>query len=46
MIDIITGKKRRKKRRSGYGEDYKIIKEKQTYDREYIPIADRHIDGA
>ena len=45
MIDIITGK-RRKKRRSKYGEDYKIISEKRERKEEYIPIADRHIDGA
>lgn len=45
MIDIVTGK-RRKKRRSKYGDDYKIVYEKREQKEEYIPIADRHIDGA
>lgn len=45
MIDLNTGK-RRKKRRNRYGDDYEIIKEREQRDKKYIPIADRHIDGA
>ncbi|MEE0085361.1 MAG: hypothetical protein UE068_14145 [Paludibacteraceae bacterium] len=44
MLDIITGKRR--KRKKHYGDDYKIIKEKREREEKYIPIADRHIDGA
>lgn len=44
MIDITTGKRR--KRRKKYGDDYRIVYEKREQKDEYIPIADRHIDGA
>lgn len=38
-------KRRRKRHRAFYGEDYSIIRERKER-KEYIPIADRHIDGA
>ena len=49
MDDSDLIKRQRRRRRRRYGEDYSIIRDREngsSRKKEYIPIADRHIDGA
>ena len=38
-------KKKRPRKHRYYGEDYSILHERREK-KDYVPIADRHIDGA
>lgn len=40
-----TKRKRRRRKHRFYGEDYSILRERKEK-KDYVPIADRHIDGA
>ena len=46
MTDLIERRKRRRKHSYKTGEDIDILNEKKDKDKNYVPICDRHIDGA